>query len=371
MSRRAPATRPAPRDASSPSRVEGEEGYALLVALVALVALSTLAAAGSLVSWSESRISDNHLSSVRARQVARSGLSAYLGSRVSAAVGDTFAYGSDTAFVSAERLLFVTADSSETLHRVTARGLRTRAAPRSDAERTVSTVVITVEGDSVSVTPQAALTSAGTVHGGGSGEIRIVGWDACQGSETRDVAGVRVPAGADSVSYAGIDGNPPVVDTGTAVAVLRETGVDAAVWSALKNGSAGPPDYTVSSDSWPTEFSDWPMILVPGSDTLTGRNTGQGLIVVQGDLTVQPQFEWKGLILAGGGLVAEGSYLKNAGNLIAGLNFLLGDAPRDTRLGNRTKKFEHHSCNVASALEGVDVVSRTLAEEPGTWYETM
>lgn len=347
-----------------------EGGFALLAALVALLALSAIAAAGAWVSGSERRIADSHRATVEAREVARSGLSEYLATNGSAVEADTFAYGSDTAYVTAERLLFVKQDSSESLHRVTSRGMRSRGGGRHDAERTVSTVVLASGNDSVTIAPTGAVVSSSTVSTGATG-VQLRGWDACHSGSTEDVAGAVVPPGGNDIVDDGAQGNPNVSDTASATDLLRHTGIDAEVWSALKGGSAGPPDYTVSSESWPGDFSDWPMILVPGSDTLTGSHTGQGLIVVTGELTLQPSFEWQGLILSGGGLVAEGSYLEISGSVIAGLNRLEGSTPRTTDLGTGTKLFEQQSCNTASALQGVDVTAQSLAEEPGTWHESI
>lgn len=137
-------TRSSRRDGpdSSGSHRAGQRGFALLAALLALLALSILAAAGVFVARSEGRISRSHAATVRAREVARSGLSEYLASG-SVVAGETraFVHGRDTAVVTAARLLHVTADGARTLLRLTSRGVRVRAG-RPNAERVLATVVL-------------------------------------------------------------------------------------------------------------------------------------------------------------------------------------------------------------------------------------
>lgn len=123
------------------ARRGGERGFALLAALVTLIVLSILAAAGVFVARSEGRVSHSHAATVRARELARSGISEYLASGPPVA-GETrvFVHGRDTAMISATRLLRVDVDSTRVLMRLTSRGVRVRRG-RRNAERSLSTLV--------------------------------------------------------------------------------------------------------------------------------------------------------------------------------------------------------------------------------------
>lgn len=121
--------------------MRGERGFALLAALLALLALSILAAAGAFVARSDGRISRSHAATVRARELARSGVSEFLASGAPVPGSRVFVHGRDTAAVTATRLLHVEDDGSRTLHLLTGRGVRVRRG-RPNAERTLSVVLL-------------------------------------------------------------------------------------------------------------------------------------------------------------------------------------------------------------------------------------
>ncbi len=124
------------------TRRGGERGFALLAALVTLIVLSILAAAGVFVARSEGRVSRSHAATLRARELARSGISEYLASGPPVA-GETrvFVHGRDTAVITAARLLRVDVDTTRVLIRLTSRGVRVRRG-RWNAERSLSTLVL-------------------------------------------------------------------------------------------------------------------------------------------------------------------------------------------------------------------------------------
>lgn len=140
-------------------RRRGERGFALLAALLALMALSILAAAGVILVRSEGRISRSHAATVRARELARSGLSEYLAAGPVTAGTRIFVHGRDTAVVVASRLLRVDADSSRVLFRLTSRGVRVPGSGIPNAERALSTLV--VRGDTL---PGGHVERPGTRH---------------------------------------------------------------------------------------------------------------------------------------------------------------------------------------------------------------
>lgn len=137
----------------------GQRGFALLVALLALLALSILAAAGAFATRSEGRIALSHAATVRARELARSGLSEYLATGAGVAGRRTFVHGRDTAVVAATRLLHVADDSSRVLYLLTSRGVRVHRPGDAPAERTLSAVLL--RDDSL---PGGRAEWAGTRH---------------------------------------------------------------------------------------------------------------------------------------------------------------------------------------------------------------
>lgn len=147
---------------SSPRRGRGrtpaQRGFALLVALLALLALSILAGAGALVVRSDGRISRSHAAAVRARELARSGISEYLASGAAVPGSRVFVHGQDTSAVTVTRLLHVDDQRSRTLHLLTGRGVRVRRG-RPNAERTLGAVLF--RDDSL---PGARLERPGTRH---------------------------------------------------------------------------------------------------------------------------------------------------------------------------------------------------------------
>ncbi|MDP2498184.1 MAG: hypothetical protein Q8W44_09415 [Candidatus Palauibacterales bacterium] len=141
-----------------PGTGDGERGFALLAALLALLALSILATAGVFVVRSEGRMSRSHAAAVRARELARSGLSEYLASGPVTPGRRVFVHGRDTAVVAASRLLRPDADSTRVLFRLTSRGVRVRPG-RPNAERRLSTLVL--RDDSL---PAGRVERPGTRH---------------------------------------------------------------------------------------------------------------------------------------------------------------------------------------------------------------
>lgn len=334
-----------------------DRGFALLVALLALLALSILAAAGVFVARSEARISRSHRAAVEARELARTGLSEYLSAASPGGGGTpsdrTFAYGRDTAHVTAARLLFVSADSARSLLRLVSRGVRVRPG-RSNTERTEAVVVLADEGR---ITPRGAVASGVPVRVGGAG-VEVSGHDACSGSGT---AGAAVPPGGLLGEVAAVRGDPPVDDAEPGRALLRGSGIDSAAWARVA-GTEGGPDAAVPPGPWPADFSRWPVVLLDsGTSVLGSAESGRGTIVAVGDLSLTEAFRWEGLILVGGSLTAAGSAAVD-GAVAAGLDVHAG-ADGDTADLGETARVRYDSCAAAAAAERL--LGR-LVELPGT-----
>lgn len=355
-----------------------EAGFALLAALLGLLALSALSTAGYLVAGSEWRISGNHRATVEARELARAGISEYLAADGRPAARAVYVHGRDTARVTAGRLLYLDPDGRAAILRLTARGIVARPGPIPAAERAVSVVVLHDRGR---IVPAGAVTSAGGVRvdaetvtvdgrnactdGGASGDGGLYG-DAGEGETAPDVAGVAVPPGGFDGWRTGVAGSPPVDESRGAVPLLRASGVDSARWAELENGTLVAPDHEVPPEPWPSADAGWPLVLVSEPYTLEATHSGRGTIVATGDLAVRGGFRWDGLIIAGGGVTAEGEGLVRGG-VLSGLDAHHGLAPSRSTLDGAWG-FRYDACRLWNAAERV---FGRLMVEPGTWSETI
>lgn len=125
-------------------------------------------------------------------------------------------------------------------------------------------------------------------------------------------------------------------------------------WNAIVNTGVLQPDYTLTGAAgWPAySASVWPVIRVDGNVSLTGGQSGHGLIVVTGDLTITTGFTWAGVILVGRRLVVTGQPAVD-GAMVSGLDIKLGSSFAESNSGENAGDaidLHYNSCNVAAAL---------------------
>lgn len=343
-------------------------GFALVAALLALVILGGVATAGFHLSTTDYQITRNHSAVTRAFYAAAGSLEEFLGGQ-SGPPEDTTSYRiqADSADVVARPLL--DADSLRRLYLLTARG---HHLPGTDdaATRTVGAVALLEFG---TITVPGALASGVPLNkNGSSGEIS--GYDAatsadCPQGGQAPKAGLVVPpdgyyqSSGDTVP----EGDPPILEQDPLV-TLESTGVD---WEGITDGTALDFDYEIPGDSWP-DFSalgsdEYPVIYADSADMEVGpEDSGQGTLIVRGDLTMDGSFHWDGLLLVGGSIQSDGNQIIHGG-AISALNLLLGESVPDNDLGNGTKTFRFDSCALYYATRQLAV----FAAEPGSWYERM
>lgn len=341
-----------------------------MAAILALAVLTALVTGAMLLSGTEQAISRNHAASVEAGHVARAGLSQYLASYGGGTppASATYAYGDDTAYVSADTMIAVDDDGHQYVFQVTSRGVLID--PEAGGDRTERTVHQLALYDSGVLRSPGAMASASGASVGGGGGVEIDGFDDCG---VQDNAGVAVPPGG-TYSEQGnpnVTGLPPVDSTRAATPLLEYTRVDSALWDQMLAGELGIRDYTVPPDGWPSlsttpPFSSWPTIYVDADDySLNQSNSGHGMIVARGDLEVGGSFEWYGLILVGGRF--EGSGTRDIfGAVISGYNHYRGASILPADVGG-SQGVVYSSCYVASASSGA---LERLMEEPGTVAES-
>ena len=206
---------------------------------------------------------------------------------------------------------------------------------------------------------QAAIVSIAGVEKEGNAGI-ISGHDAASSSDCASGGQPSIPAivTPDSSLWQGgsavtgpvswLDGSVDFEWSGSPDNMAALIGID---WEAILNLS---PDYDVQQPSdFPTETAygtSWPVIFVADNDTLTGTQvpSGHGLIVAPEDINFGEGFGWDGLILVGDEATLIGN-VRIRGGIVAGLDFLLGEAVDDSDIRPGTKDVQYHSCNVLQA----------------------
>ena len=169
-----------------------------------------------------------------------------------------------------------------------------------------------------------------------------------------------------------LEGDPYWLQGGTPADVAASLGID---WAGIL---AVTPDVVVNSISdWPSSAyfnadpKPWPVIFVSGGVDLDGVS-GQGLIVAPDSLILGGGFEWDGMVLVGDAFHSHGNTIIYGG-IVSGLNILLGQPVAQSDLGNGTKTFRYHSCNLLKAsMAGTEKGAgsvRPLAQ--GGWWQTM
>ena len=328
-------------------RAQNRPGFAVPTAmLVSLVLLVMLTASFTLLS-SERKVSDDGRAAVDAEGMAEGALEKYLTNRASMGFSGvpgnsestrvTLAHGYADVVLTRIRPVV---GSLPALYLIKSHAVRTvkKVANAPNAERTVAEYAKWKSG---SIAANAAFTSlTGIQKNGGSGTIS--GVDACGGASAAGVAVPTPPGYSQSGGALVPSGSPNILDLGSQANAIAGTKMD---WQGVVNGTSLTPDY---NNSFPASFgSNWPVIKYTGDLTLPA--TGQGVLIVTGNLTINGALHWDGVILVGGTVTANGNDVID-GALFTGLNELLGQTVPVQAVGNGTKTFQYDSCKIASAM---------------------
>lgn len=346
--------------------MENREGFALPMAILVIGFMTAGVVASFTRVGAEIQTVDNQRGQTSAFALAEEGLATFLvNGRVPPAVDTavaTYTLPGGTATVLARRI-HRTGNRSLVLVRAT--GNATSPAGRPAATRTVAQFAIQ---EPVQMQVLSAWTSLSGMHKNGNS-----GWfggeDAsgtlCGDGVTR--AGIAVPDGLATGPHIHnrASGDPPVDYLGTKQQAADGIDID---WAGLINpagpaispaaircaaGSDGYNSALGPCGSWPTNFDDYPTVIINGSMTLP--STGKGLLIVTGDLTLNGNQNWDGIILVGGRVRDNGQgHIK--GSVVSGLNMKLGqtvdESEVDISLANGQKRYEFDSCAVQNALSG-------------------
>ncbi len=344
-------------------RLANRRGFALpMVVMLAAVLTAALAAAFTL-STTERRTHTNDQAQIQAFSVAQDGLETFLKGAVAygfsvdaASLAETEVKTADgMAYVSAERIRPVIGTApSVWLIKSRGQAAASQVPGAPVAERTVAQIGFWTPGE---LDVLAGWTSLSGLHKtGSSGDLS--GIDACpaaNGGGKAAVGGVAVPTGlyTQSGGTSPLQGNPPLRELGTQDQANQKVSVD---WQGLVDGAVNA-DIKIPGDAWPSakfaaDSNYFPTIYIknPGAD-FTLPSDGRGLLIIEGNLTMNGSEKWNGVMLIGGKLTSKGNGTV-MGAVITGLNRKL-DEPSildANAVGNGNKTFRYHSCNVKKAM---------------------
>ncbi len=342
-------------------------GFAIPVALLIIAALTVMVAGGfSLVSAERRSVADQK-SQVTAFRIAEQGLELFLVRRDSLMAGHpgfTHMPGSTpdtavipmtggTATVTLTRLRPVNGSQSG-LFVVRSKGVETQGA-YAGTPQGVRTVAQYVLWQPASMQVLAGWTAlSGLQKNGAAGTIG--GIDLC--ADSNAIAGVVVPINPGYSGKVVEVGNPPIDSVAP-----DSVAID---WNAIVNQNAIAATITIPGGSFPTAamFADttyYPIIRINGDFTLP--TSGQGMIIVTGNLTISGSTSWKGVLLVGGDITSNGNN-GIQGATVSGLNVKLGTyVPVST--ANGTKQYNYNSCEVAKST----MSSGALVTMRNTWVD--
>lgn len=338
--------------------IRDRRGFALPAVILLLALLTILLTTGLTRARTERQMADASDETAQALAVAQSGLQTYLGTvTTKPADGDSMRINVPGGFANViAHLVQQPADTTgRTLYLVRSTGyvIDPDSGP---APRALRTVAQFAEWEVGMIARRAALTTPnGLEHmsagGGNKPRMEISGVDQC-GAEAA-IPGVRTAkmvwngGSPDTV----LTGAPGLLEASNAPTVAAETLID---WAGALGGNLVPDYATFQSSS-----TSYPIQRVLGDLTISGANSGSGLLVVSGNLTVSgTSFVFNGIILVGGRILFEAEYQRINGLVVSGLQWQLGSmSPSDyTETGNvppdprRDVYLYFDSCRIDSAL---------------------
>lgn len=361
-------------------RLSNRRGFALPMAIF-VIALLTVALTASFVSASsERRVVDSQEAQVRAYNIAQQGLERYMAERaqllglngeptiVSGELSDAtterpqkiavYTGSPDSAEVLVYKIRAASGVLGESSYIPASYVVRARAVDSERrlkgmpaAERTVAQSAIWLPGQLQVLAGWTSLS--GLRKNGNSGTLS--GTDNCGVKGAK--AGIAVPNGQYSGHLGPVSGDPPVRYLGTQEQANAAVQID---WDAIQNQNAIPADYV---NEWPAAnlFTNplfWPIIHFKKDATHSGDATlqsGRGMLIVDGNLTMSGSVRWDGIILVGGNITSNGNNTVY-GAIVTGLDKKLGEDVISNELGNGTKIYQYDSCFVEKATASMGIM---------------
>jgi len=335
---------------------QDRRGFVLPAVILLLALLTILLTTGLTRARTERVMADASDETAQALAVAQSGLQTYLGTvTTKPADGDSMRINVPGGYANVvAHLVQQPADPSErTLYLVRATGyvIDPDSGPTPRALRTVAQFADWEVGV---ILRRATLTAPNGVRhisggGGNKPRLEVSGIDQCGSAPS--IPGIRTPQMVWSSANpdTSLTGVPGLLEASDAPTVAAQTLID---WPGALGGNL-VPDYT----TFQSGSTSYPIQRVLGDVTITGSNSGSGLLVVSGNLTVSgPSFTFNGIVLVGGRIGFEADYQRINGLVVSGLNTQLGMSPAFTESGNvppqnrRDTYLYYDSCRIDSAL---------------------
>ena len=288
-------------DRSSGALERGSEGgFALGLVVLLLFAVGAIGAAGYQIIRMEAVQARQSIETVRALAVAEGGLQWFTG-RQRGLVEDsaTVEINGGTAILTTRKV--ATLSPGEDLFYVTSEGLFSDPRyPSVPAVRTVShyavlkNLPVRTMAPLITTATRVRVRMAAIVDGT---DHAVSGQ--CSGSPASPWAGVVARSNVQMKSGGTILGSPTDLTLGSFQDVLDAVG---SPWDALTD-----PEFPMEFDgSWPNFSSlgsgSFPVIRVSGNFLPTAAESGQGVLIITGDLGIPANsgWHWKGIVLAGG-----------------------------------------------------------------------
>lgn len=372
-----------------PAVRNNERGIALVIALVAIVVIGALVTGTFFAGRIEMSSGRNTLASAQATEAAEAGIATAYANWNSA----WNSYGIEGDSVQAT--VYPVSGSSSVRYTQTVRKMRGGAylvsarGEKLDAGGNIMATRLLAMIGKLSypwLDVQGAVTSYGTTTVGGNATIDgrqtdPPGWPACTAP---DVAGVRTSATVTQNGTPQIFGSPPldendagVVDSTftspyNAILPLTTITLTPGTYNSMAPTTTGSPAVCDKSNSmnWgepargggsvPECYDYFPVIWSNGNLHLTG-GTGQGILLVNGDLRMQGGFEFVGIVIVMGEVITTANSSKVTGAILA-RNVDLGDL---STFGG-TPVVAYSKCAIEAALQaaarGVPLAERSWAQ---------
>ncbi|HEX9631527.1 MAG TPA: hypothetical protein VGA02_03600 [Gemmatimonadales bacterium] len=347
-------------------------GFALPAVILLVALLTVLLTSGLTRARVEHQLAEASDETAAALAIAQSGLQTYFGTVVTLpADGDSTRINVTGGFANViTHLVRRPADTTQRilyLVRSTGIVINPGVGPTPQAQRTVAQFA---EWEYGYILRRGVLTAAnGQRHLNNNSDparLEVNGNDQC--GVDAPIPGIRTP----DLAWAGpadpdtsIVGAPGIIVAGTGPTTAAETLID---WAGALGGSL-TPDYS-SFQNGSTAYS---IQRIAGALTLSGTNSGTGLLVVGDSLVVRgASFTFDGIVLVGGRILFEADYQRINGLVVTGLNEQLGVDPARTHTGgappqNRRDVYLYYdACKVDSALAAVS----GLAPVRNAWLDT-
>ena len=377
------------RSRAGTSRLRNRPGFALMMAMGAMVILAVLIAGSSYISLQESRLGQNQLVQSRAIAMAEYGLNKIQADwdktpNLQMNNGESYnmsysVTGQGSCNVRMTRL------NDETFWLVSegrATGGDATSASRTAVKRVGAFIRLRIP----TIEAKGAITAGGnvTVKGNASvnGRDSVPSSWGCDGHNPTNMPGIVVPPGSNvnNQGSGSIAGTPPYttdVEAGNsetyfgfgeenwqtliAQANIRvTTGSPSATPEPSKTGTScnktstsnwGEPKRPATLDGGetlvPECYNYFPIIYASNGLSLSGNGRGQGILLVQGDFTINGTFDWYGVIVVTGSIIRGNGSAKVMGAVMAA-----DETVADGSQIMGTTQYNYSSCSVQRALRG-------------------